>query len=64
MSDHFHPWAGTFVPALFDQKIYTPKMSVDLGFDRLFIHSADPDQRGFLESYGYDILPKVRQNNR
>ncbi|MDQ2715901.1 MAG: TIGR03557 family F420-dependent LLM class oxidoreductase [Chloroflexota bacterium] len=89
-------WAGTFVPALFDQKIYTPKMSeqngesvgadtikkmccfssdpndhvkyiqqhVDLGFDRLFIHSAGPDQRGFLESYGRDILPKVRKNNK
>jgi coenzyme F420-dependent glucose-6-phosphate dehydrogenase len=24
-------WAGTFVPALFDQKIYTPKMSQDNG---------------------------------
>lgn len=85
-------WAGTFIPALFDQKIYTPKMSaengevvgadtikkvscisayaddhvtfvqqyVDLGFDHVYFHSADPHQRAFLERYGQDVLPKLR----
>jgi coenzyme F420-dependent glucose-6-phosphate dehydrogenase len=86
-------WAGTFVPALFDQKIYTPKLSaqngavvgpetvkkkmclsanpddhvqyargyLDLGFTTLFYHCAGPDQTGFLQAYGRDVLPKLRQ---
>lgn len=85
-------WAGTYVPALFDQKIYSPAMSeengevigadvvkktgcfssnpddhvkfvrqyIDLGFNVIFLHSAGPDQRAFLERYGRDVLPKLR----
>jgi len=88
-------WAGTFVPALFDQKIYTPKMSaengesvgsdtikkagcisanpddhvkfiqqyIDLGFDHLIFHSSLPDQRAFLETYGREVLPRVRSKS-
>jgi len=88
-------WAGTFIPALFDQKIYTPKMSaengeavgadtikksscisanaddhvkfvqqyIDLGFDHLYFHSADPNQRAFLENYGRDVLPRLREKS-
>jgi coenzyme F420-dependent glucose-6-phosphate dehydrogenase len=87
-------WAGTFVPALFTEKIYTPKMSetngkvvgsdaisesicisadpdvhvkfarhyIDLGFNHLIFHAAGPDQRAFLEGYGRDVLPRLRQN--
>jgi coenzyme F420-dependent glucose-6-phosphate dehydrogenase len=86
-------WAGTFVPALFTERIYTPKMSeengkvvgadvikeavcisadprahislaqgyIDMGFDHLIFHSAGPDQRAFLEGYGRDVLPRLRQ---
>lgn len=86
-------WAGSFVPALFDQKIYTPSMSeqngavvgadtirqkccvsssaeeqaqfaqqyLDLGFNELYIHSAGPDQAGFIERYGKDVLPRIRR---
>ncbi len=85
-------WAGTYVPALFDQKIYTPAMSaqngevvgsdtikkatcisanpddhvkfaqkyIDMGFDQLVFHSADPNQRGVIEAYGQHVLPKLR----
>jgi coenzyme F420-dependent glucose-6-phosphate dehydrogenase len=88
-------WAGTFIPALFDQNIYTPAMSqmngevvgpdtikqkvcisgkaedhvafaqqyIDLGFTELYFHSAGPDQKGFLERYGRDVLPRIRQAN-
>jgi coenzyme F420-dependent glucose-6-phosphate dehydrogenase len=88
-------WAGTFIPALFDQKIYTPKMSeqngeavgadtikqkmclsgkaedhiryaqehIDLGFTTLFFHCAGPDQVAFLQGYGRDVLPKLREAN-
>ena len=88
-------WAGTFVPALFDQKIYTPAMSqengevigadtvmktscisanaddhvkfaqkyIDMGFDRLYFHSANPDQSTFLQKYGRDVLPQLRRKN-
>src|SRR5581483_1674648 len=31
LANHLKYWAGTYVPALFDQKIYTPKMSADNG---------------------------------
>jgi coenzyme F420-dependent glucose-6-phosphate dehydrogenase len=86
-------WAGTFVPALFTEKIYTPEMSeqngkvvgndtvkkaacisadpeehvkfarqyVELGFDHLIFHSAGPDQRGFVERYGREVLPLMRK---
>jgi coenzyme F420-dependent glucose-6-phosphate dehydrogenase len=86
-------WAGTFIPALFTERIYTAKMSedngkvigsdtvrqsacisadpethakfaqqyIDLGFDHLFFHSAGPDQSAFLEGYGRDVLPRLRQ---
>ncbi len=85
-------WASTFVPALFDQRIYSPAMAqengevigadtvkksccisadpekhvqfiqqyIDLGFDIIFLHTAGPDQRGFLQNYGRDVLPRVR----
>ena len=89
-------WAGTFVPALFTEKIYTPEMSeqngkvvgsdtiaqavcisadpeehvklaqryVDLGFDHLIFHAADPDQNAFLENYGRHVLPRLREKLR
>ena len=86
-------WAGSFVPALYDQRIYTPAMAarngavvgpdtikqkmclsanaedherfaqhyLNLGFTHLFYHCAGPDQRAFLEAYGRDVLPRLRQ---
>jgi coenzyme F420-dependent glucose-6-phosphate dehydrogenase len=86
-------WAGTFVPELFTEKIFTPQMSaekgkqvssktiteslcisadpddhvqfaqryIDLGFNQIIFHCAGPDQRGFLESYGRDVLPRLRE---
>jgi coenzyme F420-dependent glucose-6-phosphate dehydrogenase len=89
-------WAGTFVPALFTERIYTPEMSeqngkvvgadtirasvcisadpndhikhaqkyIDLGFDYLIFHSAGPDQRAFIEGYGRDVLPQLRQRSQ
>jgi len=86
-------WGGAFIPALFDQNIYTPKMSakngeavgadtieqkscisadpeehlryakkhIDLGFTHLFFHSPGP-QKDFLERYGRDVLPLIRQD--
>jgi coenzyme F420-dependent glucose-6-phosphate dehydrogenase len=87
-------WAGTFVPALFLEKIYTPAMSaqngtavgadtikqaacisadpaehvkmarqyIDLGFDHLIFHSAGPDQRAFIQAYGREVLPRLRDS--
>jgi coenzyme F420-dependent glucose-6-phosphate dehydrogenase len=89
-------WAGTFVPALFTQRIYTPEMSeengavvgsdavrqavcispdpeehiklakkyIDLGFDHLIFHAAGPDQRAFIEGYGRDVLPRLRERGK
>ncbi len=86
-------WAGSLVPALYTQRIYTPALSaengkvvgadtisrmmvigdspdqilqsiaryVDLGFDQLVFHSPSRDQRTFLERFGTDVLPRLRQ---
>jgi coenzyme F420-dependent glucose-6-phosphate dehydrogenase len=88
-------WAGTFVPAMFTEKIYTPELSekngkivgadtirkagcfsadpnehvthaqkyVDLGFDHLIFHSAGPDQQAFIDGYGRDVLPRLRERS-
>jgi hypothetical protein len=37
---------------------------IDMGFDHLIFHSAGPDQRAFLEGYGRDVLPSLRQTHR
>jgi coenzyme F420-dependent glucose-6-phosphate dehydrogenase len=34
---------------------------INLGFTHLYYHSAGPDQRRFLEDYGRDVLPAIRQ---
>ncbi|MEN3352120.1 MAG: hypothetical protein V7640_278, partial [Betaproteobacteria bacterium] len=31
-----------------------------LGFDHLIFHSAGPDQKTFIEGYGRDVLPRLR----
>ena len=85
-------WAGASVPAMYDQKLYTPTMSQkngavvgeevvkrkglfsanpeehvaflekyrDLGFTQMYLHYAGPDQKGFLEWYGREVLPRLR----
>jgi coenzyme F420-dependent glucose-6-phosphate dehydrogenase len=60
-------WAGTFIPALFDQKIYTPKMSQEngepVGMDtikKMACVSSNPDDHvKFIQQYidlGFDHL--------
>jgi len=52
-------WAGTYIPALFDQKIYTPKMSQENGeavgpdtIKKLGCVSANPDDHvKFAQKY-------------
>jgi coenzyme F420-dependent glucose-6-phosphate dehydrogenase len=34
---------------------------IDLGFTHLYYHCAGPDQRSFLERYGREVLPKIKQ---
>lgn len=93
IQNHLKYWAGSYVPALYDQKIYAPALAqqngavvgpdtirkkgcvssdpeiharyiqrhIDLGFTEIYLHSAAQDQRGFLQAYGRDVLPRVRQ---
>jgi coenzyme F420-dependent glucose-6-phosphate dehydrogenase len=35
---------------------------IDLGFTHLFFHSASPDQRGFIELFGQEVLPMIRES--
>jgi coenzyme F420-dependent glucose-6-phosphate dehydrogenase len=37
---------------------------IDLGFDHLIFHSAGPDQAAFIEAYGREVLPRLRQTSR
>jgi coenzyme F420-dependent glucose-6-phosphate dehydrogenase len=37
---------------------------IDAGFNRLYFHSAEPDQYEFIEGYGRDVLPIIRERNR
>ena len=37
---------------------------IDLGFDRLYFHCAGPDQYEFIDGYGRDVLPLIRERNR
>jgi len=92
LENHLKYWAGTYVPALFNQKLYSPKMSmengkivtpeaikkagcaspnaedhikfaqqfIDLGFDHLIFHSAQQDQRAFIERYSRDVTAHLR----
>ncbi|TAK28381.1 MAG: TIGR03557 family F420-dependent LLM class oxidoreductase [Chloroflexota bacterium] len=34
---------------------------LDLGFDHIYFFCAGPDQRAFLEAYGKEVLPRLRQ---
>jgi len=34
---------------------------VDLGFDELLLHAPGPDQNRFLEQFGADVLPRMRE---
>lgn len=37
------------------------RQHIDLGFTHLYFHCAGPDQTSFLERYGSDVLPRIRQ---
>ncbi len=37
---------------------------IDLGFDRLSFHCAGPDQYEFIDGYGREVLPMIRERNR
>lgn len=88
-------WAGTMIHAMFDQNIYSPKMSemngaavgrdsilkkmcvstdpdvhvkfvqryIDLGFTHIQFHCGGPSQLEFLEGYGRDVLPRIREKH-
>jgi len=34
---------------------------LELGFDELVLHAPGPDQRGFLEQFAADVLPRLRE---
>ena len=37
---------------------------IDLGFNRVYFHCAGPDQFEFIEGYGREVLPRIRERNR
>ena len=37
---------------------------IDLGFNRLSFHSPGPDQYEFIDGYGREVLPRIRERNK
>ena len=44
-----------------DEVVERIGMYLDLGFDDLVLHAPGPDQGRFLEQFGADVLPKLRE---
>jgi coenzyme F420-dependent glucose-6-phosphate dehydrogenase len=34
---------------------------IDVGFNRLYIHSSGPDQLAFIENYGRNVIPLIKE---
>ena len=77
LTNHLKYWAGSYVPALFDQKIYSPKMSAENGqivtpeaIKKAGCASSNPeDHRKFAQQFidlGFDhlIFHSARQDQR
>jgi coenzyme F420-dependent glucose-6-phosphate dehydrogenase len=43
-----------------EDHIQFSKGHLDLGFDRLYLHTAGPGQDKFLLNHGRDVLPKLK----
>jgi coenzyme F420-dependent glucose-6-phosphate dehydrogenase len=37
---------------------------IDIGFNRVYFHCAGPDQYEFIDGYGRNVLPVIRERNR
>jgi coenzyme F420-dependent glucose-6-phosphate dehydrogenase len=44
-----------------DEVVEQIAVYLDLGFDDLVLHAPGPDQARFLEQFGADVLPKLRE---
>jgi coenzyme F420-dependent glucose-6-phosphate dehydrogenase len=49
------------ISAKADDHVAYAKQYLDLGFDCLISHTAGPDQRAFIEAYGREVLPRLRE---
>ena len=47
-----------------DEHVRNAQRYIDMGFDHLIFHSAGPDQARFIEAYGRDVLPRLRQKTK
>ncbi len=41
-----------------DRHVAAIEQYVDAGYDHVYVHQVGPDQEGFLEAYGRDVLPR------
>jgi coenzyme F420-dependent glucose-6-phosphate dehydrogenase len=47
-----------------DDHVQFAQRYIDIGFNQIIFHCAGPDQKGFLENYGRDVLPRLRATTR
>ncbi len=64
VSDHFNPWSeagqAACISSNADDHVKFAQQYIDLGFDRLFFHSALPNQDTFIERFASDVLSRLR----
>lgn len=48
-----------------DQEVHAKfaQLFIDVGFNRLYFHSAGPEQYEFIEGYWRNVLPAIRERN-
>jgi coenzyme F420-dependent glucose-6-phosphate dehydrogenase len=46
------------------QHVLFAQKYLDMGFDQLIFHCPGPDQRAFIETYGREVLPALRERMR
>ena len=42
-----------------DKHVKAIRKYVDAGYDHVYVHQIGPDQKGFIEAYARDVLPKL-----
>jgi len=45
-----------------DRHVQAIQRYVDAGFDNIYVHQVGPDQKGFIEAYARDILPRFTES--
>jgi hypothetical protein len=51
---------GVRISSNLDDHITWLRDDINLGFDHIFVHNAASDQRGFIKTFGEEVLPQLK----